>query len=98
MLAGYAAAKVTRDWLTGIDAAIGMANTAMSVAAAGAVAGFVAIPAAASIFGQAMRIDQQMRANQQELEAQQNAFWASYERRKDEWTLQRALADSDVDI
>jgi hypothetical protein len=101
MLDDYREARTYRNVTAGIDAALTVAQTLASVSSGGflgtglgaglggtvVVAGLAAARAATSIM-----------VNNAETSAQINSATASFERRKQEWALQRQLAESDIAI
>lgn len=99
MLENYKDMKDERNWLAKMEAAIAIADAAVNTASAlyGKDIG-AALAAAALGVAAGLRAETVMDINALELEAQRNAFNANFERRKDEWRLQSALANHDINI
>lgn len=99
MLENYEDLKDNRNWLAVAETAITIANATMSCASAWysekPVAAFAAAAAGAAAVGRGIAVG---KINALELKAQRNAFNANFERRKDEWRLQSALANHDINI
>jgi hypothetical protein len=101
MLQNYEDAKDARNWLAGIDAAMTVAQS-LKAAAEG---GFLGTGLGAGLGGTiligalaASRARESIVLNNAESAAQVNAAQASFERRQQEWELQRQLAEHDVAI
>ena len=93
MLENYKNMKDERNRLAKWETAITIANAVASVSSyLGAAA---ATAAAVAAIGRAETV---MDINALELKAQRNAFNANFERRKDDWRLQSALANHDINI
>jgi hypothetical protein len=101
MLQDYADARDARNWLADIDAALTVAQTLASVSSGGflgtglgaGLGGTIAVGALAIV-----RSNKTIVANNAEMAAQVNSATASFERRKQEWELQRQLAEDDFAI
>ena len=101
MLGDYKEARNEKNLLAGIDAALTVAQTLTAVSSGGflgtglgAGIGGTALVGALSI-GKAITTSL---VNNAEASAQINSATASFERRKDEWELQRQLAEHDIAI
>lgn len=98
MLKNYQDLKDSRNYLAAADAIATVANATVTAASAN-----FSMPAAMAAVG-TLGIAAGARAkiisdiNQLEAETQTNSFNANLERRKDEWRLQKALANHDINI
>jgi hypothetical protein len=92
LLDSYEQAREAQRWIAFADAAITMFSAAASASPTGGPAAF-AVGAAAA--GRMLAVSA---ANDAELRAQRASFFATHERRVQEWSLQKALADHDVQI
>jgi hypothetical protein len=98
MLKNYQDLKAIRNELAVVDVAATVANATVNAAGAGLGAGpaFAAVGVLGEIAGVRAALSREM--NDREAELQANSFNANLERRKDEWRLQRALAEQDIEI
>ncbi|MGB0127643.1 MAG: neuraminidase-like domain-containing protein [Rhodocyclaceae bacterium] len=101
MLRNYEDAKDARNWLAGIDAAMTVAQS-LKAASEG---GFLGTGLGAGLGGTILigalavsRAAESIVLNNAESAAQVNSAQASFERRQNEWALQRQLADHEVAI
>jgi hypothetical protein len=101
MLQNYEEARMIRNTLAAIDAALTVAQAVVSASSggvlgtgAGAGLGGVVLVGGVAL----LRAGATIAVNNAETAAQVNAAEASFERRQQEWALQRQLAQSDVDI
>ena len=98
MLKNYRDLKDERNELVDLDTALTIANATLTASTAGfsAPASFSALTALMPIaLGRPSIVTN---INRLEAEAQINSFNANLERRKDEWALQRSLANQDIAI
>jgi hypothetical protein len=101
MLTNYEDARDARNWVSHFDAALTVAQAIQSASSEGWFgSGLGAHWSGVAVIGvTAIQKDIQAKAaNDAETAAQVNAAKASFERRQQEWELQRQLAQSDVDI
>jgi hypothetical protein len=101
MLKNYEEARDARNFSANLDAAVTTAQAVNAAASGGlfgtGLGGGLPIAGLIGVLSLA-RADAVIAANNAESAAQVNAARASYERRQQEWELQRQLADHDVNI
>lgn len=100
MLNNYEELRDKQNWMVGLEAASSVANAAINVATAvdpwsKGAAGAALVVFTGSVAAQTYLATE---INKVETELQKNTFNANFERRKDEWRLQRSLASKDEDI
>src|SRR5688572_235609 len=101
MLQNYEEARRRRNTLATFDAALTVAQAAVSASSGGILGtGVGAAQAGVLLIGglAAVKAGATIAVNNAETDAQVNAAQASYERRQQEWELQRQLAEHDADI
>ncbi len=101
MLGDYKDARNAKDALAGIDAALTVAQTAATVASGGILGsglGAGAVTGTAVVVAALLKDSATVLVNNAEASAQINSATASFERRKEEWELQRQLSESDMAI
>ena len=101
MLQNHKDANTAQKWVAGLDAALTTAQASLSAAAVWAFSQELCLTRAmASVVGTlaGMKAVFVINAENAAMSAQINAFKASHERRKQEWFLQKGIADKDVMI
>jgi len=101
MLRNYEDAREARNYMAGVEAALTVAQAAASASAGGilgtglgaGLGGVVAVGVLATV-----RAGATVALNEAETSAQINTTQASFERRRQEWELQRQVADREVAI
>ncbi|MFV2055919.1 MAG: LamG-like jellyroll fold domain-containing protein [Thiohalomonadales bacterium] len=98
MLKNYRDIRRRRDYVAGIDAALTVAQTVSSMSLLKTVTGTTAVVGGVIALIAGTRAVAIGNVNYSEMQAQINSFNASFERRKDEWILQKSLAQKDIEI
>lgn len=98
LLQSYRDIKYHQEWLAGLDAATSTAQAWTSALSPEKVMTGAVIGAIVTTLAAVGRAAVSMSLSEAQMRSQVNSFNASYERRRQEWELQRSLAQKDVEI